>query len=345
MRGVSLKMAHLRNEFVLDAGFSGLDVLDKLGEALEQIGMIPNASGWYDSFTGNQGSLTRVVESEYGGGGAYNKVYHAFMVKAVYDGLWCTTYYQWDNVNHESSGQQNLDYVSSYEYPDNVNLENWGGFYVNMGLESTAAERKIITYTNGGDVPILRLAGPGESRLYYFVPTSATLQGGIDYGQYGPSGIGSVKLSNSNFYVGPLTFLDRSIHGRSTQGSSGNSWTLDEGYGSHLVGGGIQSEGLSDVLYVPRVTGSAGLFGTFDLRRSPFYKIARNLPCMPAIYDSVFGPNLCLVSGNNGSLFEPEIGDDLVVTAGVEEYEVLQVSTVVSSNYWTEFTAILSRKV
>ena len=70
--------------------------------------------------------------------------------------------------------------------------------------------------------------------------------------------------------------------------------------------------------------------------------LARNYWAAGCSFDAVFGENLALIMGDNDDSFSPAVGDTLVVSAGVEEYEVLQRDTV--SN-WGEWTAILSRTV
>ena len=106
--------------------------------------------------------------------------------------------------------------------------------------------------------------------------------------------------------------------------------------------GAVNQVGLSVDATLETICGKPKMNRRSGQERTPYYMLARNYWAAGCSFDAVFGENLAFIMGENSDSFSPAVGDTLVVSAGVEEYEVLQTSTV--SN-WGEWTAILSRTV
>lgn len=336
-------MAHTRAEYTIAAGFGGVEVLTKLGEAFFGLGLMGSANGWYDSFTDTGGSEVRILEMAYtGNSGTYNKVYHAYFTDSVFDGLWYTMYYDWDASTHASNGVTNLDFVRFLTRPDATT--DFGSYYAKLADMSNATDFKIITYSDGTSMPILRLTNVSETRVFAFVPTASTLRGVSDYNEYGPTAMLTTSVLSSGYYTaGALVATDRSISGRDNSGSTTNDWSLSTGLGSHAGGSGLGSTSLGSYITVNSLAGEAGLFARSGAPpRTPYYTIARNIPACGAVYDSLFGENFGVISGINAGSFTPSFGDTLVVNAGVEEYEVLQI---ISTSTRSDWAALLSRAV
>ena len=338
-------MAHTKTDYVLTAGFTGADVLAKLGEVFAGLGYMANATAWYDSFTDTQGSEVRILQMVYTGStGTYNTVYHSFMNKATYDGLWYTVYYAWNTTTHESDGTTNYDHVSSYEHPDDLSLNSWNSYYVKLANPSNASDYTISTYEGAaGETPLIRFHNSGESRLFHFVPTDSTAIVVDDFSSYGPPPMMTMLVNSNDFSLAPLMFTNRSSMGYADTSTSSNDWNLSVGYGSHLEGGGITTLGLADFYDTHTRVGKVTLSRRSGTERSPFYCVAKNHRAAGMAYDATFGDNFALIAGYTGGSFTPSTGDFLVVSAGVEEYEVIQLD--VSSDLYAEWYVIASRSV
>ena len=335
-------MAHTRTEYTITAGFGGNEVLVKLGEALFGLGLMGSASGWYDSFTDTGGSEVRILEMEYtGNSGVYNKVYHAYFTSSVFDGLWHTVYYSWDVNTHESGGVQFLDHVSSYEHPDDTT--NFSSYYAKIAEMSNASDFKIITYSDGLNMKVMRLTNTAESRLYCFIPTETSLRSTADYSEYGPAPMYTMKITTTRYNVGHLISTDRSVTGRENGGTGSGDWVLSTSYGSHVSGSGQSVSSLSVNMTTQSLGTAPGLMAKSASVRTPYYVLAKNTPAGGAYYDVSFGENFGLISAYNAGAFEPSYGDILVISAGVEEYEVLQ--TEAAADVRIDWTALVSRIV
>lgn len=339
-------MAHTRTEYTITAGFSGSDALAKLGEALFGLGIMTSATAWFDSFTDVSGSEVRIVEMAYtGNSGTYNKVYHSFMTKSTFDGLWYTVYYNWDVPTHASTGTNSLDHVTSYEHPDDVSPTSWVSYYTQLASLSNAADYKITTYADGSSIPIIRFSNSAESRLFCLIPTASALTTTADYSDYGPAPLFGLYLTSGNSYytLGHVLSTDRSVTGRGNPGTSASDWAMSSSDIGTVAGSGQSERSLAVYASINSITGSPALFDRSGEARSPYYTIAKNPPGAAGYYDATFGSNLAVVSANNNALFVPVAGDTLTVTAAVEEYEVLYVAT--NSDARTEWQALLSRSV
>ena len=336
------RMAYTRTEYTLTSGFSDADVLAKLGEVFAGMGLMTSPTAWFDSFTDTSGSEVRIMEMAYtGNSGAYNKVYHAFFMGGTSPGLWYTTYYAWDVTTHQSGGLNNLDQVGSYKYPDSTSF--WSSYYVCLTLLANVSDYSIITYEDGANASIVRFTNSGESRLFYFVPTGSLLRGSPDYCFYAPAPFATLKIDGFDYYSGAMMAIDRSITGHSTPGTS-NKYQLSPSYGSHYSGGSLSTAQLGSSMNITSLTGIPSVNVTTSRSRVPFYTIARNPPVMPGYYDTTFGSNFGVVSAANNNVFFPDFGDKLIVSAGVEEYEVLSVEPTATS-YISNWSALLARTV
>jgi len=338
-------MAHTKTDYALSAGFTGADLLAKLGEAFAGLGYMANATAWHDSFTDINGSEVRIVQMTYTGNtGTYNTIYHAFMNKATYDGLWYTVYYDWNTTTHESQGTAQYDYVSSYEHPDSAGDAVWNVYYVRLANPSNASDYTISTYAGAaGEAPLIRFHNTAESRLFHFVPTGSAAIVVDDFSSYGPPPMMTMRLKGDNFYLAPMIFTSRSSMGYADVNTSSYDWTLSPTYGSHETGGNVSSKGLADSYEPHTRVGKASLSRYTGRQRSPYFLVAKNHRAAGMAYDAVFGDNFALIAGFTGGSFTPAVGDFLIVSAGVEEYEVVQID--VSIDGYAEWYAVASRSV
>lgn len=336
-------MAHTKTDYVLAAGFTGADVLAKLGEALAGLGYMANATAWHDSFTDTSGSEVRILEMTYTGNtGTYNTVYHSFMNKATYDGLWYTVYYDWNTTTHESEGVGRYDYVNLYEHPDSVSPNSWTNYYVMLAAPSNASDYMISTYEGAaGEASLIRFHNSAESRLFHFVPTDSTAIIVDDFSNHGPPPMMTMRISSADFSVGPLIFTERSSMGYADSGVSANDWQLSASLGSHAQGGTISVAGTADYYQAHTRVGKASL--SKRTQRSPYFMVAKNHRAAGMAYDAVFGDNFALIGGYTGGSFTPAEGDFLVVSAGVEEYEVIQLNAY--NDGYAEWYVVASRSV
>ena len=337
-------MAHTKTDYVLSAGFTPADILTKLGEVFAGLGLMANSTAWFDSFTDTSGSEVRILAMTYTGrSGTYDTVYHSFMTKSTYDGLWYTVYYNWNATTHQSDGTALFDHVSSYEHPDDLSPSSWTSYYVCLALPSNASDYTITTYEGSStETSLIRFHNSSESRLFYFLPTTTVTHGISDYNTYGPPSFMSMKIYIDELYLGGLMFTQRSSLGYPDSGTSSNDWQLSTAYGSHYSGGSVSQPGLSVDASLPSICGKPNMSRRSSQQRTPYYMLARNYWAAGSSFDAVFGENLAFIIGDNNNSFSPAAGDTLVVSAGVEEYQVLQKEAV--SN-WGEWTAILSRSI
>ena len=337
-------MAHTKTDYVLPAGFTPADILTKLGEVFAGLGLMANSTAWFDSFTDTGGSEVRILAMTYTGrSGTYDTIYHSFMTKSAYDGLWYTIYYNWNATTHQSDGAALFDHVSSYEHPDDLTATSWSSYYVNLALPSNASDYTITTFEGSStETSLIQFHNSGESRLFYFLPTTTVAYGISDYNTYGPASLMSMKLDGDDLYLAGLMFTGRTSLGYADTGTSSNDWQLSTSFGSHYLGGSVTEYGLSVNASLTSICGKPIMNRRSTENRTPYYMLARNYWAAGSSFDAVFGENLAFIMGDNNNSFSPAVGDTLVVSAGVEEYEVLSKASVYS---WGEWTAVLSRIV
>jgi hypothetical protein len=337
-------MAHTKTDYVLSAGFTPADILTKLGEVFAGLGLMANSTAWFDSFTDTSGSEVRILAMTYtGNSGTYDTVYHSFMTKSAYDGLWYTVYFNWNATTHQSDGTALYDHVSSYEHPDDLSTGSWANYYVCLALPSDASDYTITTHEGSStETSLIQFHNSGESRLFYFLPTTTVTYGISDYNTYGPASLMSMRIYIDELYLGGTMFTYRTSLGYPDTGISGNDWQLNPLLGSHLIGGSVGETGLSVNASLASICGKPNMSRRSGQYRTPYYMLARNYWAAGPSFNAVFGENLAFIIGDNDNSFSPAVGDTLVVSAGVEEYEVLQKEAM--SN-WGEWSAILSRSV
>ena len=251
------------------------------------------------------------------------------MTKGSYDGVWNTTYYTWDVSTHTADGGVlYVDQVGGYRYPDQLSAGSWASYYVKLSPLANASGFDVITYKDGANALLWVIKESSENRVFMFVPTTAVLTTTTDYSAYGPSPMQTLSLGSSDFFVGPLVSTDRSVTGRVDTGYSSNDWTLNPSYGSHDVGGNMGLDQLSGEANIGVLLGKPGLFGANGPDRYPYYTVGKNLSCIPGFYDTAFGSNFALIAGQTNSEITPDFtpapNDTIIITAGVEEYEVLR---------------------
>ena len=329
---------------MVPAGFSPSDILNSLGQAMFGLGYLPTPTTWYDSFIDTNGSDVRIMEMEYtGDSGAYNKIYHAFFVSDAGGnaGLWYTIYYSWDVATHTCLGSSQLDYVSSIDHPDDTT--SWTSYFVRLADIGNAADYSIVTFEDGANAPILWLTNFQETRVFSFMPEASSLVTTANYDYYAPPSMFTMVIDNSYFTAAALTATSRSVTGRANSGIGGGDWALATVYGSHAYGVGFSVSGCATHTGIPGLTGNPGLMEQSVRERQPYYTVAMNVPLARAYYDAFFGANFGVLSGANADAFVPTYGDTLVVSAGVEEYEILMIEETSAGSI--DWSCLVSRTV
>ena len=337
-------MAFTETDFSLTAGFTSANLLAKVGEVFADIGIMANATAWFDSFTDTSSSEVRIIEQTQGTG-TYNTLYHAFFVKAAYDGLWYTQYYNWDVTTHESLGTASKDHVSTYEHPDDVSTSSWGNYYTKIGIFTTASDLTIKTYRNAGDTSYVRFANGSEYKLMGVIPSSVTGSGQTPRTIYGPNTVFGLSTTGGSV----LCILQRSEHGAwHANGAGSNDFTANPTYTGMSIGGGQSSGQLFGILTDPWNFGLSGIGNAIPQTLvGDRYDGVANIPIMRTAYsDASLGANLVYVFGNNAGSFTPTANDKFIVTAGVEEYLIHDVNTSLTTNAdGYEFVAVCLRTV
>lgn len=337
-------MAFTVTDFSLAASFTSANLLAKVGEVMADIGLMANATAWYDSFTDTSGSEVRIV-SQTQGTGTYDTVYHAFATKSTYDGLWYTIYYNWDVATHESLGTNNEDHVGSFTSPDGISPSSWVSYYVKIGSFSTASALTIETYQATGDTSYVRFKNGTEDRLMGVIPSTVTATGQKPRSIYGPNTI----FGLAGAYGASLSVLKRSEHGAwHPNGTSSNDFQSSPTYTGMADGGTLSQAQLFGGLVDPWNVGVDGIGGTTVTHTlvGDRYDGVANIPVMRSAYsDASLGENLVYIFGHNGGAFTPANGDKFIVTAAVEEYLIHKVETLTASQDGYEFVCVCLRVV
>ena len=315
-------MAFTTNTFTLTTGFSPSDIFVTLGEALADMGVMANATAWYDSFTDTSGSDVRIVAQTFTAD-TRGTIYHAFFVKSSFDGLWYTAYYDWDLATHQSQGTNYYDHPSTYEHPDDLSTGSWSSYYTKIDSFADAGDITFTTYTNSGGWNWCRIVTAGDPRLLAFSKPSIGLKAGYSYDTAGPMPMWAA--SDRNFALTSLTRA--SIFGGDRVSSTGSyNWASNESLTGLADGGSVYSSSM----FSKSPTNSTSEIGVAEYNMSmgggfegpTSYQVITAYPFMPALFDGMNTGDFGFASGWNSSAWSPSSGDTLVITAGVEEYLV-----------------------
>ena len=178
-------MAVTRTDHTLSAGFSATDILNGLGSAFADLGVLSSPTAWHDSFTDTNGSEVRIV-AQTRGTGTRNTLYSAFFVKTNGQ-LWYSHYYNWDTITHESQGNAYYDHAGTYEHPDDTTSTSFSTNIATLNNSSDATISALISAE--GNLGFVNIKNASESRTFGTALDSATLDPNVPvFNDVGPSG-------------------------------------------------------------------------------------------------------------------------------------------------------------
>ena len=343
-------MAVTRTDFVVPLGFDGPALLNKLGEAIAQIGLMETPTSWYDSFTDTSGHEYRVF-AQTAGTGTRNTIYHMFFCASGLTNLWYTNFSQYDVATHKSTGSQYLDYVRSYNWPGELST-GWTSYYVGIAECSNASDFTFTTLENAtGNFDVIWANNASESRVMGFITGTPTIDlGAPDLDDVSPplSMMGIHESSAGVNFVSASNLKSNILTGWHDGGNSAADYTPQA-----TTLGFWSVSGANEWCYYMGDTES-------NSSRNHFYGAggsgyAQNIPdsfrasfqarlCYPFFQDVNSGDIGC-ISGHIDA-FTPGAGDVLVVEAGVEEYLVFTTQSGVDpGQYGNMWTATVARIV
>ena len=327
------------------AGFTATDILDVLGSALADLGILSSPTAWYDSFTDTAGSEVRIV-AKTRGTGTRNTIYSAFFVSS--DELWYAHYYNWDIATHESKGAPYYDHANTYEHPDD-NTTSKTSYYARLALMNNSSDNTISAITSAeGNMGFIHIKSPSESRVYGTALDSATLDPNVptfdDVGPTGwigmniPGGFQGTTTSRPMMYAGALHVLKADLlFGFGDQSTTASDYNVKNTWNGAVNSGNIDLGALSlDVFnYAPPYATGTRVDGVAAVG----YRFVYRAPLFGGLYTDTHTGDLGVLYSTDPS-FTPSYGDTIVVTAGVEEYYLLKVnepatSTIEYSNEWS----------
>lgn len=286
-------------------------------------------SDWHDSFTSG-GFEHRILEVVYDNTKTYGTCYYWFILDGV--GARVKTVTGWDTVNNIPKGPTSVG-AQTFDWPENVTAIN--------SVNSTQAGTSLLTLSNSINCSVSRYTS--GTRTFFILRSASTwvtftidppgttfrpwysdaLIGGYHAGIYGVSSYNSTYGSSTSFRTYSRT--TRALYGGAGVDSAMSNWSTPQSmstwgfqemvnYGTNRTYGNFDN----GVIGIPQWYGNVmnnGVLSTFipvftGIRPSVIY--ASDLP-------DDFGVGALRYAASN----TVTIQDTMVVSAGVEEYEVL----------------------
>jgi hypothetical protein len=332
-------MACTKQTYTAAATWTRSQLADLFEDAFIDAGLM---TAWYDSFL--SGTIeNRILEVAYDGTKAYGKTYYWFMFAAT--GVFLHVATGWDNTGNVPTGTQYLDYFAT--------TTNATTNHSQIFVGSTANTVSVVRYTSGDDAdqswfvveggpnrrcftivndgltlqPWMDLARGFFAGFNWVYPSVASLRGGALQFMRGPSlrrdlVLGSALNANTTAaqYAGALsgnfTPSGLAILGYGAPGNSPNNFSLNAERFGATSGVYAPSGGAAPgaVILPNNFTGTNPAFTT---NSNPIY---HSMPFMPYVAENLpldFGITFQYASNTFSQ------GDRLIVSAGVEEWEVL----------------------
>jgi len=303
-------------------------------------------TAWYDSFL--SGSIeNRVLEVVYDGTKTYGKTYYWFMFTT--NGVYLNVATGWDAPNNVPSGTQYLDYLST---ATNATSNHWQMF---SASSSNAVE--LVRYTSGADAnqSWFVLKGGTTPRCFTIVNGAMTVQPWMDLTKGFFAGFSyllptvaystgaQARSALMRFARGPAlrrdlllgAGLNGSTNGNDyfnypalvvalSYGATGNSSNDSaNNYRAHFGNSGGNSLGYNGAITLPSNFSNAN--PAFSSNSNPVF---HSMPFMPYITESLpadFGITFHYATNSFSQ------GDTFVVSAGTEEWEVLDYAANASA--------------
>lgn len=286
-------------------------------------------TAWYDSFA-SSGIENRVLEITYDGTKTFGKTYYWFMFNT--DGVYLHVATSWNDTNNEPSGTQYLDY-----YRTDTNTTSYHWRMITLSASSTV---DLIRYTSGVDADqswfTIKTAND-NNKTFTIAKGALAIQSWLDLDKGFFNGLVHINPLSIASYVNAILFqrgpsLRREIAigtylYNETNPSDFGSSVADETLMSYAAVGRQSSGGISNystfygTIYLPTALAEAN--PAYSADSNPVF---HSLTFHPYIVDSLpsdFGISFHFAS----NAFDIE--DTLVVSSGVEEWELLaeQVGT------------------
>jgi hypothetical protein len=302
-------------------------------------------SAWHDSFL--SGSVeNRILAVTYDGGATYGTTYYWFMFTT--SGAYLHVATGWDVGSHIPSGTQYLDYFST---TTNATSNHWQFF---SGASTSTAT--LTRYTSGADADQswFVINNGTVRRAFTITPATMTLQSWLDLDKGFYNGFSHVACkTGASRHYGAVQFMrgpglrrdlmvGTALNGTTTNsdyitnvpfcpliayGAPGNA---SSSIGSNIEWGFSTSSSLAGVTerYPGTILLPTGLAATNPAYASNSNPVFHSLPHNPYVVDPLpadFGLTLHYATNSFS------VGDTMVVTASVEEWEVLEYAANASA--------------
>jgi hypothetical protein len=333
-------MACTKQTYTAAATWTASQLADLFEDAFIDAGLM---TAWYDSFL--SGTIeNRILEVAYDGTKAYGKTYYWFMFSIF--GVFLHVATGWDNTGNVPTGTQYLDYFAT--------TTNSTANHSQIFVGSTVDTVSVVRYTSGDDAdqswfvvegglnrrcftivndgltlqPWMDLARGFFAGFNWVYPSVSGLRGGALQFMRGPSlrrdlvlGSALNASTTASQYAGSLTGSSNTASGQSilgygAPGNSPNNFQVNADRFSAVTFNFTPSGGAAPgaVILPNNFTGTNPAFAT---NSNPIY---HSMPFMPYVAENLpldFGITFQYASNTFSQ------GDRLIVSAGVEEWEVL----------------------
>ncbi len=280
-------------------------------------------TAWHDSFA-SSGVENRVVEVAYDGGATYGTTYYWFMFSTAGAYLHIAT--GWNTGTHVPTGTQYLDYFST---ATNTTGNHWQFFA--GGSSSTVT---LTRYTSGidADQSWYVISNGTLRRCFTITPATMTLQSWLDLDKGCFNGFASCIAATSSgqgwlsFGRGPGLRRDLLVGPGlvgSTTASSYTTTAADERLIGYRAPGHVSADNNNFNLDQPYILLPVGFASTNPAYSTNSNPVFHSLPHNPYVVDPLpadFGLTFHYATNSFS------VGDTMVVTASVEEWEVLEFS-------------------
>lgn len=357
-------MAVTKTDFSLSAGFTIQDILTELGNALANIGVMANATAWYDSYqeanaSNYIGSEVRVVEVTIGTG-TYNTVYHVFMINQgtsaeAIPTLRYSMWADWNPVTHQSDGVDYYDHWGIYDDPYHNNIGNDGVrrslmSFNNVGPYTISAIKSSPT----GNCNWLYLTGVNQTAIIGFILPTVSLQSGRNFNNNIPCVATGWGLINGLSTIQQAQALRGSYIGGGWTDSGGDGRACfptcdvagwNRGSAAANVSGNGRGWNTGYTLWAgyPTMAVTKTSDQATQTHRYDSTGVVTQIPFARQLYSDCHTGDMGMMYMET-SAFVPATGDTIVVSAGVEEYLLLYVQTVSNDPEWN-YAAIVARTV
>jgi hypothetical protein len=285
-------------------------------------------SAWHDSFL--SGSVeNRILAVTYDGGATYGTTYYWFMFSTA--GAYLHVATGWDVGSHIPSGTQYLDYFST---DTNTPGNHWHLF---PGTSSSTAT--LTRYTSGADADLSwYVISNGSTKICFTItPATMTLHNWLDLDKGFYCGFSYLSPAVSSragflrFYRGPALrrdlLLGSGLNGNTTAANYTAIAAAQQVIG-YIASGNASNTTVNFNIGQPYIWLPIGFAATNPAYSTNSNPVFHSLPHNPYVVDPLpadFGITFHYATNTFS------VGDTMVVTASVEEWEVLEFAANASA--------------